>query len=560
MGEKKDLIFYLNDINKYIEEIKSSGLDILDEKKFNEYLNILNTFKQKWKDEVLPVETGPNIISKTLIILPIEDLIFEFRKYMTYIGKQKLRDKNSNEVKLIFESIKNKEIDLDDTIKLMSALKDHVNNNLSKYNDIEDYISISIYQVFKNYYLNRAINCTFISSSIFEIIRKELLCDLKTILNEKYETKEKQNIQDKIRIVYTLNSSNVYKLFNLMLSIYCDKPILKPEEKETTCNYDLFYKDLLEDICKLRKENHGLFTYSLIFLYNSKKEVIDNDEYVLKLRTLKKDIEEYKSIKEKGQKLTNKMVLIKDIDTANKHINNSFLDNYNSEFDKCIINQYIRFENYKEDMINSVVVDSNKYMETQKTTIMFANLIINGFYDESIIENKAKICIEMEKLLKSEVDLITLWKLNSYICLLFRKNISYINLTNNFINLYNPINNDAADNVKYVNAFFCEMILLYPILNKDDFKNEFIKQLCSTIDLLSKSEINSFGPVEITLKKQKNKIDTFKDYGNHSNIYEDGSIFNEYYKDFLSINDRVSSKQVPFKTTVKLKALQTNNN
>ena len=109
MADKKDLLFYLDDINNYIKEIEESGLNILDEESYNSYITLLKDYKQRWKEDILPVEKGPNIVAKTLIIIPIEETIIQFRKFMKTIGKQKQRDKNSNEVLIMLDSLLNKD-------------------------------------------------------------------------------------------------------------------------------------------------------------------------------------------------------------------------------------------------------------------------------------------------------------------------------------------------------------------------------------------------------------------------------------------------------------------
>ncbi len=578
MADKKDLIFYLNDINSYIKEIKESGLNILDEESFNSYLTLLKEYKRRWKEDVLPVDKGPNIVSKSLIIFPIEETIFKFRKFMKNIGKQKLRDKNSNELLSMFESLLNKdnasEEEYKSSITTMYALYEHFNKDSSKYNEINEDIAKYIYTLVKRRFLENEDAFHNISSLIkvpvCNIIKPMIIEDAKSILIENFDIDEKKDIQNDIRIFLTLNdfvSYNCYeKLFEKIINlnrIGAKKAIVEDEIEVE--NLDDFYEEILNELDEIKKDNYGLYTYSLIYIYYAKKEAIDNQEFILALKEVKKELITYNFNEENKYIDSDKQKLINKINDSEDNIRESILDNFNfkSKFDRFTFLKYINFENYKKKMLNgNYQLTTSDYIDTKEMALLFSKFIISGYFEDSIITeyNKSEILNVLSELIESEEDSITIWKINSYNRLLFDKRPHYINiLSSKYVNasdLTCKIDFYSNKNIDTVNKFYSNMIILYPILPMEEFEKQFKDQLIDCLNILKTDESNSFAPSGRTIKLQLKKINDNLNYNLYQSIMNPENELKPYYIDFKKIYTVLENRKSPLKPVVRIKELK----
>lgn len=586
MAGKKHLNFYIDEIDSLINEINQSGLDVLDENKAQYYVQMLNYYKKRWVNDVLSDKSGPNLLSKASIIYPVVEIQLGFRKYMSEIGKEKLRDKYSNEAITMFETLLNKDIqndkDYENSMKMMLDLKDHIEYNPSKYNDIKDQLSDYVYRLFKKNIINNDKDCSYIDSSVFSIIKSKIIEEAKDIANQNYESKEQKEIQNEIRMYITLNDLDYeYKikpLLKYILSINETATVELDEEEIIINDYEKFYEEILKELEDIKIDNYGLYTYSLLYIYYSKKDSIDNAEFYSSLKEVKQDLLKYKYSRENNTNFTKKQLIIKKINDSNKVVDNSVFDNYRykSDFEKSVLKQYLSFENYKTFLVNGndnfqkEFRSDNKnnlleklYTDNKNNIILFTDLILNGFYDDSILvkEDKEAILTEMGKIVESEEDPSSLWKLNSYIRLLFGKNPSYINLISKDKNFSTKFNCNISylydENVDLINNFYSNMILLNPIKSFDEFEKEFKRQLLETLNVLSQNKGASFQISPYNIYEYKKIIkDNMNNSYNNNNIYSKDNVFNPYFKDFLLINESYTYRQNPLKSSIKIKQLK----
>ncbi len=586
MAGKKHLNFYIDEIDSLINEINQSGLDVLDENKAQYYVQMLNYYKKRWVNDVLSDKSGPNLLSKASIIYPVVEIQLGFRKYMSEIGKEKLRDKYSNEAITMFETLLNKDIqndkDYENSMKMMLDLKDHIEYNPSKYNDIKDQLSDYVYRLFKKNIINNDKDCSYIDSSVFSIIKSKIIEEAKDIANQNYESKEQKEIQNEIRMYITLNDLDYeYKikpLLKYILSINETATVELDEEEIIINDYEKFYEEILKELEDIKIDNYGLYTYSLLYIYYSKKDSIDNAEFYSSLKEVKQDLLKYKYSRENNTNFTKKQLIIKKINDSNKVVDNSVFDNYRfkSDFEKIVLKQYLSFENYKTFLVNGndnfqkEFRSDNKnnlleklYTDNKNNIILFTDLILNGFYDDSILvkEDKEAILTEMGKIVESEEDPSSLWKLNSYIRLLFGKNPSYINLISKDKNFSTKFNCNISylydENVDLINNFYSNMILLNPIKSFDEFEKEFKRQLLETLNVLSQNKGASFQISPYNIYEYKKIIkDNMNNSYNNNNIYSKDNVFNPYFKDFLLINESYTYRQNPLKSSIKIKQLK----
>lgn len=577
MADKKDLIFYLDDINRYIKEIEESGLNILDEKSYNSYLTLLKEYKQRWKEDVLPVEKGPNIISKTLIIFPIEETIIKFRDFMKRIGKEKLRDKNSSELLSMFEALLNKdntsEEEYKKSLKTMYALYEHFYQNLSNYNEIKEDIAKYIYKLVKTRYIENEDAFHDISYSlrnpIQNIIKPMIIKDAKSILTENFDIDEKKDIQNDIRIFLTLHdfvSEECYeKLFKKI--IYLNRIGAKKEIVEDEIeveNLDSFYEEILCELNEIKQDNYGLYTYSLIYIYYAKKEAIDNQEFILALKEVKRDLLEYTNNQENKYIDSKKQKLINKINDSEEYINDSVLNEYGfkSKFERFVFSKYICFENYKKKMLNgNSKLSTSDYTNTKEMAILFSKLIICGYFDDSIITeyDRSKILNVLSDLIESEEDSITIWKINSYIRLLFDKKPHYINILLSpalkSLLLNCKIREDYR-NVNIVIKFYSNMMLLKPLLSSEEFEKQFKNQLIDIISILKVDESFWFAPPGRTIRDQHRIIKENIQYNLNESLSNSSNDLNPYYLDFKKIYESLENREAPLKQVVRIKELK----
>lgn len=489
-----DLTWLITDIDKSIQEIELSDIDLIDSERAARYISMLKYQRKLWIDNVL-YDKSYNLVKKSIIVDNVVDIQMDFTKYLiNSMPKEKIQKIKGEQLIQIFNTLLNKEHidekDFKSTIDKMSELEEHYRSNMSFYDDISDKITAIIYEKIKRYArnYNRDLD-TFYSEDykVINIIKKDILKEAKEITLNKYEDNNKIEYQNEIRMFLTLNNlsnpKKIYELSELILLFHKDETL----EIDTTIIKDnKTYANLLKDIDSIKSKDHSLYTFFIVQLYYIKQESIDNNAFFNEVNELKDIFHTYltrsspqddqlfnavdRVTEYQGKTSIPTKTIINSIELKEKHYD--------------YVKKYNDYLTYYSRMINENVRGASLYSDYKEEILMLANFITSDMIGPSLDDDipHTNVKDEILKLLNCDYDQTTLWKLNSYIKLYLGKPPSYLNLyelNNDGFSVQSKLltNQEYHTINKLVSNFLSEMILIEPFYYKEKFEKIFNEKL-----------------------------------------------------------------------------------
>lgn len=610
MEPNNALAIYLSEIEDIILKIKHSNLNLVDEETYNSYISFFEKQKLEW----MRVMNGTkyDLSAKVKVISITEKLKLNYEDYMKNYGNKKLRDYNSNEVLSICKFLSEKKEDIVENLNKIFEIRSKVISNISNYNYIVDEINDMLYTTYKKYaYITKDKK-----EDIFNIIKGNILKESKEIISTISEDEYYMNLKNEIRELLHFESIDS----DITLNKIFDKLVLMNNPKELEPKEDEYILKLEE----LKKDNYEFYLYSRIYLIKLKDELNDKSLINFSIENLLEKANDYKTYKTKFESLSEKQrELLEDKEEfaimelyQKRNSHPKFYFKEREGIKPKYLESYANFLQYfYYDFDSSMVNDESNYENTE----LLSKLILDGVYDDAYVNQSISV-VKLKEKIKQGLEMgdktNNIWILQNYNRIFLNKDLIIPNFVSNFedyivysdeyntsvgatsafeqnigngrygktkcslVSIYKRLSDytrmklDDKKSSEFANLFLGKMILLHPLLEKEEFIKTFYNELLITQRNISKnSKYNEayFGPnIKTHSSIQKSSYivnilqensDIFDNLDIQTNFEKDQNKKNSseikclknYYEDFLQINEFFKIVDTKEKPNIKKK-------